>query len=179
MEAPPSEAGADHVSATWLLPAVPTTDVGAPGTDPITTVEAVALVTVLPSVSITAPDARVSTTVPVDAHTTVTVIDTPNELERETVQPVAVPVTEKSSALTPDTRSEKVTTYESVVDSDGDVGEVNCAVGDVGSKSMVVVGATPETPGVSGETVLIPSLIHRPRVCEMANGGCDVANRSS
>ena len=66
-----------------------------------------------------------------------------------------------------------------MVDSDGDVGEVNCAVGDVGSKAMVVVGATPETPGVRGETVLIPSLIHSPRVCEMANGGCALAKRSS
>ena len=117
-------------------------------------------------------------TVPSDSHTTLRVIVTPNGLDGAKTQPVAVPVFEKSATAKPDIRSLNVKLYDKVRDEEGEDGGVNTTVAPAVS-ATVVVGAIPETPGVSGATVDIARRIQRPRTCETAYGGCDVVSRVS
>ena len=105
-------------------------------------------------------------------------IVTPNGLDGVKTQPVAVPVFEKSAAAKPDIRSLNVKRYDIVRDEEGEEGGVNATVAPAVS-ATVVVGAIPEIPGVSGATVDIAKRIQRPRTCEIAYGGCDVASRES
>ena len=63
---------------------------------------------VLPAWSATEPEDRRATTVPSEQLSTVTVIVVPLEADGVKVQPVAVPVFEKSPAVIPLTDSEKV-----------------------------------------------------------------------
>ena len=117
-------------------------------------------------------------TVPSDPQTTPRVMVTPNGLDGAKTQPVAVPVLEKSAAAKPDMRSLNVKRYDNVRDEEGEDGGVNTTVAPAVS-ATVVVGAMPDMPGVSGVTVDIARRIHRPRTCETAYGGCDVASRVS
>ncbi|CAB4667993.1 unannotated protein [freshwater metagenome] len=76
---------------------------------------------------------------------------------------------ENSLEVSPEMRSLNVTVYESVRETVGVVGTLKLTVG--AELLTVVVVAIPETPGVNGETVVAAKRIHRPRTCEIANGG--------
>jgi hypothetical protein len=63
---------------------------------------------VFPAVSVTPLAASRAITVPSEQPATVTVIEVPEAADGVKVQPVAVPVLEKSPAVMPETLSEKV-----------------------------------------------------------------------
>jgi len=104
---------------------------------------------VFPTESLTELLASLVTTVPSDAHATVTVTDVPDDADGVNEQLSAVPVLEKSSLEIPVTLSEKFSVYVNVRIADGVDGDVHDAVGTVESIVTLSVDATDRLPAAS------------------------------
>jgi len=114
---------------------------------------------VFATASLTESARSVATTVPSDAHATVTVMDVPDVADGVNKQPVAVPVLEKSSLVIPLTLSEKSSVYASVRLAVGVDGEVHVAVGSVESMVTVLADVLDKLPAASAAYALyVPSI---------------------
>ena len=110
--------------------------------------------------SLTERAASLAITVPSEVHTTVTVMDVPNDADGSNEQPVAVPVVlAKSSLVIPLTLSEKDSVYVSVRLVDGVDGDVHDAVGLEESMVTVLAEAADKLPATSTAYALyVPSI---------------------
>ena len=96
---------------------------------------------------------------PSEVHTTVTVMDVPNDADGSNEQPAAVPVLEKSVLYIPVTLSEKDSVYVSVRLVDGVDGGVHVAVGIMESMVTVLAEAADKLPATSTAYALyVPSI---------------------